>query len=203
MSKPQVIPELQNKNIISVVLGDYHNAALAANGKLYTWGAFSHGALGLGDPLSLPLGVPGGFKERNQLLRAQERGYGTPPDVTVPTEVRFDHGRKTPKDRFCFSVTAAGWHTGALVIDLEVCGSVFIFKCMCIEVGCLQPDKNEEEDEIELEPELEPRPRLDREHWQGPPILPLRGMPPIYRIGFTGRGMGRGYPGHRGGSPSA
>jgi len=47
--------------------------------------------------------------------------YDEPNPVLVPTEVRFDHGRKTPKDRFCFSVTAAGWHTGALVVDLEVC----------------------------------------------------------------------------------
>ncbi len=103
------------------MLGDYHNAALAANGKLYTWGAFSHGALGLGDPLRLPLNAPGGFKDRDQLLRAQEREWGNPPAVEVPSEVRFDHGRKTRKDRFCFSVAAAGWHTGALVIDLEVC----------------------------------------------------------------------------------
>lgn len=49
-----------------------------------------------------------------------DRRWVEPSKVDVPTEVRFDHGRKTKKDRFCFSVTAAGWHTGALVIDLEV-----------------------------------------------------------------------------------
>lgn len=176
-SRPQIIPELQNKDIISVVLGDYHNAALAANGKLYTWGAFSHGALGLGDPLKLPLDVPGGFKDRDQLLRARERGWGNPPDVEVPTEVRFDHGRKAPKDRFCFSVTAAGWHTGALVIDLE-------------------PDEKEEDDDLRFDYEDE-QPLQPPHHlhgpWQGPPILPLRGL--LHRIGFAGRGMGRGHPG--------
>jgi SCF-associated factor 1 len=40
--------------------------------------------------------------------------------VTVPTEVRFDHGGKKRKEMFCFAATAAGWHMGALVIDLEV-----------------------------------------------------------------------------------
>jgi len=178
-SKPHIIPELQNKNIISVVLGDYHYAALAANGKLYTWGAFSHGALGLGDPLSLPLGAPGGFKDQDQLTRARERGFGDPPAVQVPTEVRFDHGRKTPKDRFCFSVTAAGWHTGALAIDLE-------------------PDENEEDDELELEFENGPPVHSQRSPWQGPPILPIRGIPLLHRIGFAGRGMGRGHPGQGG-----
>lgn len=120
-SKPNIIPELQNKGIISVNFGDYHNAALSASGKLYTWGSYSHGALGLGDPLNLPPGTPGGFADQTRLNSARERGYGTPPVVTVPAKVKFDHGRKKPKDRFCFSVTAAGWHTGALVIDLEVC----------------------------------------------------------------------------------
>ena len=48
------------------------------------------------------------------------RRWHEPNPVLAPTEVRFDHGRKTPKNRFCFSVTAAGWHTGALVVDLEV-----------------------------------------------------------------------------------
>ncbi|KAF9453914.1 RCC1/BLIP-II [Macrolepiota fuliginosa MF-IS2] len=181
-SKPKVISELQNKDVISVVLGDYHNAALTANGKLYTWGQFSNGALGLGDPLMLPLGAPGGFNDENQLLRARDRGHGTPPDVAVPTEVKFDHGRKAAKDRFCFDVTAAGWHTGALVIDLE--------------------DENEEEEGIEWESEEELRSGFSHDHWQSPPIIPLRGTAPAFRIGFAGRGRGRGHYG-RGGPPSA
>jgi SCF-associated factor 1 len=116
-SKPKIIPELLHRDIISVQLGDYHSTALSADGKLYTWGQYSHGALGLGDPKNIPIGVPGGFADQ----AARDIGWGRPPDVTAPAEVRFDHGRKTPKDRFCFSATAAGWHTGALVIDLEVC----------------------------------------------------------------------------------
>jgi SCF-associated factor 1 len=37
-SRPTVLPELQNKGVISVVLGDYHFGALTTTGKLYTWG---------------------------------------------------------------------------------------------------------------------------------------------------------------------
>ncbi len=120
LTEPRVLPELQNKSIISVVIGDYHNAALTAGGKLLTWGAYSSGALGLGEPTKLEPGTPGGFADHTALQSAIERRRGTPPAVGKPTEVRFDHGSKTPKERFCFAVTAAGWHTGALVIDLEV-----------------------------------------------------------------------------------
>jgi SCF-associated factor 1 len=122
-SRPKVIPQLQNKSIISVVIGDYHNAALTANGKLLTWGAYSNGALGLGDPLKLEPGTPGGFANARDLQKAQERGRIGPtalPAVDVPTEIKFDHNSKKKRERFCFAATAAGWHTGALVIDLEV-----------------------------------------------------------------------------------
>ena len=102
-------------------MGDYHNAALTADGKLLTWGQYSNGALGLGDPLELEPGSPGAFATAAQRDLARERGRGTPQEVSIPTEVRFDHTGKTPRDRFCFAATAAGWHTGALVIDLEVC----------------------------------------------------------------------------------
>ncbi|KXN90148.1 SCF-associated factor 1 [Leucoagaricus sp. SymC.cos] len=182
-SKPVVIPELQHKDIISVEIGDYHKAALAANGKLYTWGQYSHGALGLGDPHSLPVGAPGGFANHGD----RESRWAEPRQVMVPTEVRFDHGRKIPKDRFCFSVTAAGWHTGALVIDLE-------------------PDENEDDDNIQMKYEelSEGGPR--RRPWQDPTTpaanVPHRGAPFIYRIGFAGRGLYRGSAG-RGGNPNA
>lgn len=116
---PKIIPGLQDKSIISVVLGDYHFAAVTATGKLLTWGQYSDGALGLGDPGSLQAGTPGGFANETLRVRALETRHGTPPDVEIPTEVRFDSHRKKPKDRFCVSAAASGWHTGALVIDLE------------------------------------------------------------------------------------
>ncbi|KAG6866580.1 hypothetical protein C0991_002065 [Blastosporella zonata] len=177
-TRPQILPELQNKSIISVVLGDYHSAALASNGKVFTWGSYSCGALGLGDPATLPPGTPGGFESEEERVQAENGRRGEVAAVGVPTEVRFDHGRKSPKDRFCFFITAAGWHTGALIIDLE-------------------PDDNED-DEIELEPEDRPLPRQIYHQYhplpgQGPPIAPFPGL----RIGFAGRGrgIGRGFGG--------
>jgi SCF-associated factor 1 len=103
-----------------VVLGDYHYGALTSTGRLLTWGAYSHGALGLGDPGSLPIGSPGGYRTEDQRQVSVDRRRGDPPRVDTPAEVRFDHKRKKPKDRFVVSATAAGWHMGALVIDLEV-----------------------------------------------------------------------------------
>ena len=120
---PTIIPELQNRSVISVVLGDYHYGALTATGKLLTWGQFSKGALGLGDPLEIEVGQPGGFaseQARNHAVHHRLGLLGTPPDVQVPTEVRFDHGEKRRRPKYCFAAAALGWHTGALVIDLDV-----------------------------------------------------------------------------------
>ena len=104
VSEPTITPALQNKDVISVVLGDHHRAALTAHGKLYTWGGFSAGALGLGDA--------------NE-ISGRASSHTSTEFVGVPTEVRFDDGKK-PKNRFCLAVAAGGWHTGALVIDFEV-----------------------------------------------------------------------------------
>ncbi|KIY53369.1 RCC1/BLIP-II protein [Fistulina hepatica ATCC 64428] len=118
----EVVPELQYRSVISVVVGDYHKAALTADGKLFTWGAYSLGALGLGDPGQLPAGAPGGFQSETVRVNSVERGHGTPPNVRVPTQVWFNHLMKqsSSPEKFCISVAAAGWHTGALVINLDV-----------------------------------------------------------------------------------
>ncbi|KAI8985750.1 RCC1/BLIP-II [Trametes punicea] len=120
---PTVIPELQNRSVISVVLGDYHYGALTGTGKLLTWGAFSKGALGLGDPTLIPLGQPGGYADDEQRRTSVHPRWGVmrpPPDVRVPAEVRFDHGERRKREKYCFAAAALGWHTGALVIDLDV-----------------------------------------------------------------------------------
>ncbi|KII85876.1 hypothetical protein PLICRDRAFT_115016 [Plicaturopsis crispa FD-325 SS-3] len=118
---PQIVPALQNRAVIAVVLGDYHLGALTAAGTLLTWGAYSRGALGLGDPVDLAIGAPGGFADDVQLAQARQgRRRATPDRVEVPCEVRFDWGEKKRHDTFCFAAAAGGWHTGALVIDLEV-----------------------------------------------------------------------------------
>ena len=117
---PTIIPELQNRSVISVVLGDYHFGALTSTGKLLTWGPYSKGALGLGDPGELSVGSPGGFANEESRDRARNGRFQTPPEVTVPSEVRFDYGLKAKGkvERYCFAAYASGWHTGALVIDL-------------------------------------------------------------------------------------
>ena len=121
-SSPRILPALQNRSIISVVLGDYHNVALTSSGEVMTWGAYSAGALGLGDPITLVPGTPGGFETEEIRRTAEEEQWGEPPAVEMPSKVRFDHGLRKQKDRFCFAIAAAGWHTGALVMDLEVRG---------------------------------------------------------------------------------
>ena len=100
---PVIIPELQNRSIISVVHGYFHFGALTSSGKLLTWGSRFQGNLGLGDPGKLPVGSP-----------------GTQHIVKVPSEVRFDHGLKAEGrvERYCFAVAAGSSHTAALVIDL-------------------------------------------------------------------------------------
>lgn len=123
LSRPKVLPSLQNKSVIQILLGDYHSGALTSTGKLFTWGQYSHGALGLGDPKDIEPGDPGGFATPQLKQVAINRRRGQVPDVQEPTEVRFDHTSKEGKrrERFCFGAAAAGWHMGALVIDLEVC----------------------------------------------------------------------------------
>ena len=121
-SRPQVLPSLQNKSVIQILLGDYHSGALTSTGKLFTWGQYSHGALGLGDPKDIEPGGPGGFATPQLRQLAIDQRRGRVPNVEEPTEVMFDHVSKEGKkrERFCFGAAAAGWHMGALVIDLEV-----------------------------------------------------------------------------------
>ncbi|EKM49963.1 uncharacterized protein PHACADRAFT_264421 [Phanerochaete carnosa HHB-10118-sp] len=180
--EPTIIPSLQYRGVISVILGDYHYGALTEAGKLLTWGAFSKGALGLGDPVDIEPGQPGGFSTREQRLamtNAPGHMLATPPDVRDPTEVRFDHKRKNKgKETYVFAAAAAGWHMGALVIDLE------------------SDDEDEEQDSSQAIPGAFPDDTTPPQHdrWQGPPILPIRGHRGVlpFRIGFAGRGIGRG-----------
>ncbi|EIN09593.1 RCC1/BLIP-II [Punctularia strigosozonata HHB-11173 SS5] len=119
---PDIPPALQNRDVIAVCIGDYHYGALTSTGKLVTWGSYSRGALGLGDPREIPAGAPGGYAEERQRLAAIDGRRPTPANVNVPSEVRFDHAARKQgraRERFCFHAAAAGWHFGALVIDLD------------------------------------------------------------------------------------
>lgn len=100
--QPEPLPGLQGKTVIQVTIGDYHYAALTNKGEMYTWGKNDHGELGLG------------------------HGIG---DLEEPTPVRFPlapdvpgdgpaakHEQDEGEEAFVFSITAAGWHTGALLL---------------------------------------------------------------------------------------
>ncbi|KAF7308855.1 RCC1/BLIP-II protein [Mycena kentingensis (nom. inval.)] len=203
---PHIEPALQNNSVISVLVGDWHNAALTATGKLLTWGGYSSGALGLGNPSDLPVGAPGAFPTEQARDQGRARGFGTPPETRVPTQVRFDHARKTPKERFCILACASGWQTGALVIDLQKDDG--------------DADESDEDDGNEARDANTEQPPthfgLARSHWRGR-LIPgrARGAPihhqphhpfpgpagggggfgpggGIFRIGFAGRGMARG-----------
>ena len=111
-SDPTVIPELQNRSVISVVVGSGHFGALTSSGKLLTWGEYSRGALGLEDP-----SIAGSLRGHTK----GEEGAYIPPEVTVPTEVRFDHRERFKGGgvkKYCFSVAACNNHTAALVVDV-------------------------------------------------------------------------------------
>ncbi|KAI0318375.1 RCC1/BLIP-II [Amylostereum chailletii] len=196
----EIMPSLQKRSVISVVLGDYHRGALTSTGQLLTWGQYSEGALGLGDPRKLAVGAPGGYATEQQLNRARQH-FRSPPDVAEPAEVRFDHQQKNRGGKkFCFAATASGWHMGALVIDLE-------------------PERNaEDEDGTEGMPghfpsdSDTPLPGGSGLPSTGPGDMPMYPPPVgggmrrgfrgvrggIFRIGYAGRGMNRGAYGPNG-----
>ena len=116
-----IIPELQYSSIITVAMGDFHCIALTSDGRLFSWGSYMNGGLGLGDPLELPVGAPGGFSTLHGLESARAGlSASVPSTVVKPAEVRFDHGDKDKSKgkRFCISATAGERHSGALVFDL-------------------------------------------------------------------------------------
>ena len=89
-SLPIIIPELQNTSVISIILGDYHYGALTSSGKLVTWGGYSRGAFGLGDPGNVPAVSSGGFMDEERQVRAVNLGKGFPLNVMTPSEVEAD-----------------------------------------------------------------------------------------------------------------
>jgi len=180
-TQPKIIPELQNRSVISIVLGDYHYGALTADGQLLTWGEYSHGALGLGMPTDLPLRAPGGYSTEAQLIQSRRSQWGPlePPRVPSPSLVHFNHGPSPGGRRFCFAATASGWHMGALVV-------------------CLEPEKEVYDTSTAADEEEIALPRFGLPSGsRNQPALPsdpaafgLGGR--IFRIGYAGRGRGRG-----------
>jgi len=134
--KPEILPNLQNRGVIQVTLGDYHYAALLSNGQVLTWGSYSEGALGLGTSTNphRKLCAKDGTEEPPQDSGEERYELGT----QVPTAVQSFTGTEAylaarggaadgparqesgqAARRYVFSVTAAGWHTGCLAFSLE------------------------------------------------------------------------------------
>ena len=111
---PTIIPGLQNRSVISVVKGFGYFSALTSSGKLLTWCRYYQGRSGLGDPGKLPAGSSGGHATERERVIGESL-----PNVTVPTEARFDHGLKAGEvKRYCVAAAAGGDSTAALVVDL-------------------------------------------------------------------------------------
>ncbi|KAL4065909.1 regulator of chromosome condensation 1/beta-lactamase-inhibitor protein II [Scleroderma citrinum] len=172
-----VVPVLQNRNVISLIIGDYHYGALTSTGKLLTWGDFARGALGLGDPTTIEVGQPGSYSTDTHRQHALEHGWPGPPPLVEPAEVRFDHHENRRRERFCFAATAAGWHTGALVIDLE-------------------PDQDDQDEDtgVRMPGGFPPGEGPTSTSPSDPTGLGHRrpAQLSIFRVGFAGRGRGQG-----------
>ena len=177
---PRVMADLQGRGVIKVAQGDYHWAALTQEGALFTWGAFSKGALGLGHPslrdtpLSDPEADAGGVSQRRPAALARP-----PAQIETPTRVRFR--REQDEEEFVYDVCAGGWHTGVLAINTR---------------ERLEDDGAES---VELSPgeQAEPRPSEDESDADGSHDLPgafhgQRGSAFPFRLGFPARGAFRG-----------
>ena len=86
---PLPVPALEGKKIIQIASGDYHEVALTEGGEVWTWGQGDHGQLGIGKTIRM---------------------------AEDPERVIFAGEEEDGKRRFAFGVTAAGWHTGALLL---------------------------------------------------------------------------------------
>ncbi|CUA74633.1 hypothetical protein RSOLAG22IIIB_05641 [Rhizoctonia solani] len=206
---PRIIPELQNRGVISVVLGDYHYCALTSNGELFSWGQYSNGALGLGSPTNSH-----DRTLRPHMTPLMPHPLPRPPrqNAEVPTQVHFHH-EDNIRDRYVFAVAASGWHCGALVIDLHSTSTSTEGKSNPTQEGevLVKQDHDNPGDITNMEygardheaprqPPIAPFPtRAEAEHAAGTqvpqitmPIVRGRGAP--FRIGYAARGAyaGRG-----------
>lgn len=178
---------------------------MTSTGQLFSWGAYSAGALGLGHPqlTGTPLSAPSSSLPTRPPPPAPTRGRNIfpgfapgrpapvipdPPErVDTPTLVRFpgDDDATTDvvaagegqrqKGKFVFAITAGGWHSGALAVELD--------------------DQEGEEEELAIRLKGDDDDNSPARHdeslmREGGSLA--RGR---FRIGFAGRGLGRGMRG--------
>ncbi|GJN89046.1 hypothetical protein Rhopal_002020-T1 [Rhodotorula paludigena] len=196
---PEVMPELQNIGVIKIAHGDYHNLALTSSGRIYSWGAYSNGALGLGHPQlsGTPLSIPPVSASQvppQDAASIPPVPIQRPPErVDKPTRVRFpgetdgaDAGEER-RDKFVYSVTASGWHSGCLAVDTSSRASASGAQEPLIPLDASTAAQAAEREFAEL------RRRQDEEQLNGSQSWMGRlGTAMPFRIGFAGRGAARG-----------
>ncbi|KAG0667110.1 hypothetical protein C6P46_002521 [Rhodotorula mucilaginosa] len=256
-TRPQIIPELQNLGVIQLAHGDYHNLALTSNGRVYSWGAYSSGALGLGHPdlPNTPLAIPPplpheepaaatptaatpapGLVQRAQAFlppmpatpaylssllpggllggpgpAVVPRRHVNPPErVDKPTEIIFDGegqlstvdgGRggapgpastpttRTKRNKFVYSITAGGWHSGCLAVDLnpdEGSRAAAGAKVETPVIDCYPAQA------VRSSPSGEAAPLTPATDAAGAGLGGINVRAGPFRIGFAGRGANRG-----------
>lgn len=130
--QPEMVPELQARGVIKVVMGDYHYGALTQQGEILTWGAFSKGALGNWPaPWHLGSGTPdrtevaegdrgwlGNLVPMPRMLRGsrapRQAARAGQDEVHDPTPIAI-HPRRGAMP-FAFDLAFAGWHSSALAM---------------------------------------------------------------------------------------
>lgn len=96
---PILLPELQNRGVIQVVIGDYHYIALTDTGDLLSWGLelLNRGCLGLG-----------AFSEAKEFVEQEGNSWRVRQPHVVP--------KPSPKGKWLVAV-AAGWQAGGLFVS--------------------------------------------------------------------------------------
>lgn len=116
--RPETLPALQDRGVTSVKTGDYHSLALTTQGACLAWGENGSGQLGIGDDLITWTPVQPRNTSQPTLI---DFGRGDEERTPRSSKERDEVGNFRPlfaKRRFVYSITAAGWHSGALVADV-------------------------------------------------------------------------------------
>ncbi|WRT67267.1 uncharacterized protein IL334_004234 [Kwoniella shivajii] len=168
---PKQLESLQNKGIIQVAIGDYHYAALTDKGEMLTWGQGDSGQLG----------------------RGKDKSGSEPVKVIFPQE-RQSERNEQQDESFVFSITAGGWHTGALVLgDLKPRSKDQIVE----QKGDLSINQVKQDNKDIAEEEHGNMPGGFPYNMNPVPVPPNRGgsqirAMPFFRVGFAGRGANTG-----------
>ena len=155
--------------------GDHHDVALTNSGEVWTWGEGTHGQLGVG----------GTIRHRDE-----------------PERVIFPGEEEGGPRQFAFGITAAGWHSGVLLLGDIKNQEMTVNQAASGTAGTEERGKGKEAEDHPEEVE-------DEVAWEGHASVPLQmstsptgtnhpvpsghpSHPPIFRVGFAGRGSAIG-----------